>query len=122
MKGGSLTRSFLTACSRCGYLMKLGNGWQRRWAVLRSHVLFYFGGRDDLKPRGLLLLTNAEVTIVDEVRFRFLLTVPVAYSGNKRNEKRVYSFGAGSREDMLEWVELLKAAAALVVARTGKLL
>ena len=57
---------------------------------------------------------------MDETRFRFLLTAPVSFTGNKRFAKRHYTFGAGSRDDMLEWVSVLRLAAALVVPVTGK--
>jgi len=98
----------LTHPSKQGFLVKQGGlvrNWKRRWCVLHDSKLYYFKGKSDKEPAGVIPLLGARVELADHVTKK-------AHSLEVRTASRQYfMFTEGGREDLLEWKEAIERAA-----------
>lgn len=97
--------------------------WQKRYLILNSEHLAYFGENERKKPKAQLRLNELEsVSLVisekkpDHSRFDVVCR-PVVIPGSVKNAsekdtmKRVYSFRASNAEEAKKWVSLISALA-----------
>lgn len=101
-----------------GWLMKMQPTWpysaQKRWIVLKKHVLTYYD-QEGGKQGGVLDLRGAKVlTEKDGIREKFQCKLPHTFglSGQRGLLKeRVFLFSAATSEQILEWTTTIQRAA-----------
>lgn len=81
----------------------LGSRYQKRYCMLRNHVLYYFKEKKALKQQGHILLPGYEAKLVNKRGQEFILTHREGY--------RSFQFETSSKEETEEWLAAIRKAA-----------
>ncbi|XP_068672922.1 LOW QUALITY PROTEIN: src kinase-associated phosphoprotein 1-like [Montipora foliosa] len=81
----------------------IGSKYQKRYCVLRNHVLYYFKDKKSPKQQGSILLPGYEAKTANKKGREFTLTHPDGH--------RSYQFETSSKEETEKWIEAVRQAA-----------
>ncbi|XP_068671911.1 uncharacterized protein [Montipora foliosa] len=81
----------------------IGSKYQKRYCVLRNHVLYYFKDKKSPKQQGSILLPGYEAKTANKKGQEFTLTHPDGH--------RSYQFETSSKEETEKWIEAVRQAA-----------
>lgn len=81
----------------------LGSRYQKRYCMLRNHVLYYFKEKKALKQQGHILLPGYEAKLANKRGQEFILTHREGY--------RSFQFETSSKEETEEWLAAIRKAA-----------
>ncbi|XP_020626506.1 src kinase-associated phosphoprotein 1-like [Orbicella faveolata] len=99
---GIICEGFLKKLRKEGKIY-VGSKWQKRYCVVRNHVLYYFKDKKAKEQAGQILLPGYKAQVANRKGREFSLT-------HSHLEIRAYQFEGTSKEETEKWIKAINAA------------